>query len=92
MSLKLTDEMREALRDGSERPVTLEDEQTRRQYVLMPLEVYERVQVLLEEANAADALSPVEVRIYQEARALMPSTEALMRFVQCSPPIADWDE
>ena len=47
MSIKLTDEMREALRNGSEQPVTLEDGQTRRQYVLLPLEVFQRIQSVL---------------------------------------------
>ncbi|MEI8375249.1 MAG: hypothetical protein WCJ35_20705, partial [Planctomycetota bacterium] len=40
---KLTDEMREALQDKTRQPVQVEDEQTHRQYVLLPLEVYQRV-------------------------------------------------
>ena len=43
MMPKLTDEMREALRDKSRQPVLVEDEQTHRQYVLLPLKVYRRV-------------------------------------------------
>jgi hypothetical protein len=44
MTPKLTDEMREALHDTTRQPVQVEDEQTHRQYVLLPLEVYRRVQ------------------------------------------------
>lgn len=92
MPLKLTDEMREALRNGSDGPVTVEDAQTHRQYVLLPLEVYDHVQSLLVEACTADGLSADELRIYEEARAMMPSADVLMHFVQSSPPISDWDE
>jgi hypothetical protein len=41
--LKLTDEMREALQDETRQPVQVEDEQSHRQYVLLPIEVYQRV-------------------------------------------------
>lgn len=47
MTPKLTDEMREALRDESRRPVQVEDEQSHRLYVLLPLEVYLRVRPIL---------------------------------------------
>ena len=40
---KLTHEMREGLRDKTRQPVQVEDEQTHKQYVLLPLEVYRRV-------------------------------------------------
>jgi hypothetical protein len=43
MTPKLTDEMREALRDKARLPVQVEDEQTHERYVLLPLEVYRRV-------------------------------------------------
>jgi len=43
MTPKLTDEMREALRDKTRLPVQVEDEQTHERYVLVPLEVYQRV-------------------------------------------------
>jgi hypothetical protein len=54
MSLKLTDEMREALRDRLEQPVIVEDEQTQQRYVLLPLETYERVQSLFDEDFAVE--------------------------------------
>lgn len=44
MKPKLTDEMRDALRDQSGCAVQIEDEQTCLQYVLLPLEVYQRVE------------------------------------------------
>ncbi len=43
MTLKLTDEMRDAIRLTAGEPLKLEDEQTRAQYVLLPLAVYQRV-------------------------------------------------
>ena len=43
---KLTDEMRQALQDKTGQPVQVEDEQTHRQYVLLPLEVYQRVRLI----------------------------------------------
>jgi hypothetical protein len=47
MILKLTDEMREALRDAARQPVQVEDEQTHRRYILLPLEAYDRVRSIL---------------------------------------------
>lgn len=44
MTLKLTSEMREALQSQAGQPVTIEDEQTHRHYVLLPLDIYERIQ------------------------------------------------
>ncbi len=44
MSLKLTDEMREAVQQRAGRPVAVEDEQTHLQYVLVPLSVYQQLQ------------------------------------------------
>lgn len=44
MTPKLTPEMREALQNKAGQPVTVEDEQTHLHYVLLPLDVYERVQ------------------------------------------------
>jgi hypothetical protein len=54
---KLTDEMREALHDKTRQPVQVEDEQTHRQYVLLPLEVYQRVQSIFrnDEFDISDA-------------------------------------
>ena len=49
MTPKLTDEMREALRDKSRQPVQVEDEQTHTRYVLLPLDVYQRVRMIFEE-------------------------------------------
>lgn len=43
MTPKLTDEMREALRDKTRLPVQVEDEQTHERYVLVLLEVYQHV-------------------------------------------------
>jgi hypothetical protein len=44
MTPKLTPEMREALLEKTGQPVTVEDEQTQIRYVLLPLNVYQRVQ------------------------------------------------
>jgi hypothetical protein len=44
MSLKLTDEMREAVQQRAGRPVAVEDEQTHVQYVLLPLQIYRQLQ------------------------------------------------
>jgi len=38
-----------------------------------------------------DDLSPEEQRLYEEAKARMPSREVLMRFVRKSPPISEWE-
>ena len=46
MSPKLTNEMREALH--TQRAVHVEDEQTKKQYVLLPLEVYQRIRSILD--------------------------------------------
>ena len=43
---KLTPEMREALQQTAGQPVTVEDDQTHRHYVLLPLSLYQRVQLL----------------------------------------------
>lgn len=52
---KLTNEMREALRAHPRQPVQVEDEQTHAQYVLLPLEVYQRVRsIVAEEFDIAD--------------------------------------
>lgn len=57
MSLKLTDEMREAVQQRAGRPVAVEDEQTRLQYVLLPLHVYQQLQSVFadETFDATDA-------------------------------------
>lgn len=47
MSLKLTDEMREAVQQRTGRPVAVEDEQTHIQYVLLPLHIYQQLQSIL---------------------------------------------
>ncbi len=57
MPLKLTDEMREAVRQRSGRPVAVEDDQTHLQYVLLPLHVYQQLQSVFadEMFDASDA-------------------------------------
>lgn len=47
MTLKLTDEMRSALEQHPGRPVTIEDDQTHAQYVLLPIDTYQKVQALV---------------------------------------------
>ena len=47
MILKLTDEMRDALRGTASEALKIEDDQTHQQYVLVPLSVYQRVAALL---------------------------------------------
>jgi hypothetical protein len=49
MTLKLTNEMRDALRADPQAPVQVEDERTKRQYVLLPLEVYRRIRSILDD-------------------------------------------
>ena len=46
MTPKLTDEMRSALSLQAGQPVTVEDEQTHVHYVLVPLDVYDRVRAV----------------------------------------------
>ena len=46
MTPKLTEEMREAIRQQAGQPVTVEDEQNHLHYVLLPLEVYQRVRTV----------------------------------------------
>lgn len=46
MSPKLTDEMRSAIRQQAGRPVTVQDEESQRLYVLLPLDLYERLQAI----------------------------------------------
>jgi len=57
MTPKLTDEMREALQDETRQPVQVEDEQTHKQYVLLPVEVYQRVRSIVrnDEFDISDA-------------------------------------
>jgi hypothetical protein len=43
MTPKLTKEMREALRADPRQPIQVEDAQSNAQYVLLPLEVYQRI-------------------------------------------------
>ena len=47
MSPKLTDEMRSALEQQPGKPVTVEDDQTHIQYVLLPIDIYQKVQALV---------------------------------------------
>lgn len=47
---KLTNEMRVALSQRGGEPLTVEDEQTHKRYVLMPLEVYERVRAAFDDS------------------------------------------
>lgn len=55
MSLSLTEEMSAAVRQVGEQPVTLEDSQTHSRYVLLPLEVYERMVLANEPWSVTDA-------------------------------------
>jgi hypothetical protein len=57
MTPKLTAEMREALLQKPGQPVTVEDDQTHLQYVLLPLEDYYRVRSIFgdESFDVADA-------------------------------------
>lgn len=65
MTLKLTAEMREALQQRPGQPVTVEDEQTHMNYVLVPLHVFERVRALLVD----DAFGPADAYAAQSAAA-----------------------
>ena len=47
MSLQLTEEERRELRQGNSRPVRLTDPETRQEYILLPVEVYDRLKSLL---------------------------------------------
>ena len=51
MTPKLTDEMRSALSQQAGQPVTVEDEQTHVNYVLLPLDVYLRVRDVLDDES-----------------------------------------
>jgi hypothetical protein len=51
MTPKLTDEMRTALSRQADRPVTVEDDQTHLQYVLLPLEIYERLRAIFDDST-----------------------------------------
>ena len=46
MIVKLTNEMRSALREHPGRVITVEDDQTQSRYVLLPLDVYQRAEAL----------------------------------------------
>ena len=48
MTPKLTDEMREALRDTTQQPVEVEDDQTHALYVLLPVDIYQRVRSIIQ--------------------------------------------
>lgn len=55
ISMKLPSELSDALRSENNRPVTVEDEETHRVYVLMPIDVYQRVQsVFVDEFSISD--------------------------------------
>lgn len=51
MSLKLTDEMREALQRRVGYPIAVEDQQTHLQYVLLPLHLYQQFQSVFADAE-----------------------------------------
>lgn len=51
MYLTLTDEQRQALEARGDGPVRIHDGQTNKTYVLLPAELYERVQGLIESAG-----------------------------------------
>lgn len=65
MSPKLTAEMREALLQQPGQPVTVEDDQTHLRYVLLPLNVYERVRSIF----ADDSLDVTDTYAAQSAAA-----------------------
>jgi hypothetical protein len=46
---KLTNEMRDALRDESRHPVQVEDEVTQDRYVLVPWSIYQRISAIVGE-------------------------------------------
>jgi len=46
MTVKLNDEMREALDSDPRQPLLVEDAQSQRQYVLIPLEDFERLKTI----------------------------------------------
>lgn len=56
MTPKLTPEMRQALLQKAGQPVTVEDEQTHLHYVLLPLNVYQRLQSIFtdDKSDVAD--------------------------------------
>lgn len=62
---KLTDEMREAIRQHPGQPVTVEDDLTRASYVLLPLAAYQRAQSLF----CAESLDITETYAAQSAAA-----------------------
>jgi hypothetical protein len=47
MVVKLTDELRAALEQQPNRPITVEDDRTNHKYVLIPAETFEKVKGLL---------------------------------------------
>ena len=47
MTAKLSDELRQALKKQPDRPLTVEDDQTHKLYVLLPVETYQKVQSLI---------------------------------------------
>ncbi len=49
MTPKLTQEMRDALQDESRHPVQVEDEMTHDRYLLLPLNIYQRVRSIVGE-------------------------------------------
>jgi uncharacterized protein (DUF1330 family) len=49
MNPKLSEEQREALLQQPGKPLTVEDDQTRLQYVIIPFETFQRVQALFDE-------------------------------------------
>jgi hypothetical protein len=49
MTPRLTEEMREALRDAARQPVQVEDEETHARYVLLPVDVYQRVRSIVQD-------------------------------------------
>ena len=51
MTPKLTDEMRTDLSRQADSPVTVEDDQTNIQYVLLPLDIYERVRAVFDDSD-----------------------------------------
>ena len=63
MTPKLTDEMRTALSRQADRPVTVEDDQTHLQYVLLPLEIYERLRAIFDDSTFDEAICNARPRL-----------------------------
>jgi hypothetical protein len=60
----ITPEIRRAIEQAGDEPVRLDDPETRRAYVLIPVEQYERMEALLDEDRIPEQMYPLLAEVF----------------------------